>query len=92
MALKETHDYVMWTQWEPELALREPAALERARRGLHEQIESHKFIQFEFEREWLELKAHCGRNCIRVMGDVPIYVAQDSSDVWAQPDMFELEP
>jgi 4-alpha-glucanotransferase len=92
MALKETHDYVMWTQWEPALALREPAAVDRARRGLHEQIEANKFIQFEFEREWLDLKAHCGRNCIRVMGDVPIYVAQDSSDVWAQPDMFELNP
>ena len=92
MALKETHAYVMWTQWEPELALREPAAIERARQGLREQIEENKFIQFEFEREWLELKAHCGRNCIRVMGDVPIYVAQDSSDVWAQPDMFELNP
>src|SRR5271167_1614047 len=92
MALKETHDYVMWTSWEPELALREPTALDRVRRGLRDQIEAHKFIQFEFDREWLDLKAHCGRNGIRVMGDVPIYVAQDSSDVWAQPDMFELNP
>ena len=92
MALKETHDYVMWTLWKPELALREPAALDKARRDLREQIESNKFIQFEFERQWSELKAHCARNGIRVMGDVPIYVAQDSSDVWAAPDMFDLEP
>ena len=91
MALKETHDYVMWTLWEPELALREPAALDKARRNLHDQIETHKFIQFEFEREWSDLKAHCARNGIRVMGDVPIYVAQDSSDVWAQRDLFDLE-
>ncbi len=90
MALKETHDYVMWTLWEPELALREPDALDKARRDLHEQIENHKFIQFEFDRQWSELKAHCARNGIRVMGDVPIYVAQDSSDVWAQPGMFDL--
>ena len=92
MALKETHGYVMWTLWEPELALREPAALERARRDLREQIDSHKFIQFEFDREWADLKAHCVRNGIRVMGDVPIYVAQDSSDVWAEPGLFDLNP
>ena len=90
MALKETRDYVMWTLWEPELALREPAALEKARRDLKDQIENHKFIQFEFDRQWSDLKAHCGRNEIRVMGDVPIYVAQDSSDVWAQPGLFDL--
>jgi 4-alpha-glucanotransferase len=91
MALKETHAYVMWTLWEPELALREPAALDKARRDLHEQIESNKFIQFEFDRQWSDLKAHCARNGIRVMGDVPIYVAQDSSDVWAEPGLFDLE-
>jgi 4-alpha-glucanotransferase len=91
MALKETHEYVMWTLWEPEMALREPPALDKARRGLQEQIENHKFIQFEFDRQWSELKAHCARNGIQVMGDVPIYVAQDSSDVWAQPGMFDLE-
>jgi len=81
---------VMWTLWEPELALREPAALDKARRDLKDQIENHKFIQFEFDRQWSDLKAHCGRNEIRVMGDVPIYVAQDSSDVWAQPGLFDL--
>jgi 4-alpha-glucanotransferase len=90
MALKETHKYVMWTSWEPELALRDPQALERARRELHDQIEANKFVQFEFDREWAELKAHCARNNIRVMGDVPIYVAQDSSDVWAQRELFDL--
>src|SRR5271167_526530 len=58
MALKENHDNVMWTLWEPELALREPTALDRARRGLHEQIEASKFIQFEFDREWSDIKAH----------------------------------
>jgi 4-alpha-glucanotransferase len=91
MALKEIHDYVMWTLWEPELALRKPAALLKARRDLNEQIECNKFIQFEFERQWSELKAHCDRNGIRIMGDVPIYVAQDSCDVWAEPEMFDLE-
>lgn len=92
MALKQVHDYVMWTLWDKSYALREPAALEQARREFHDEIECQKFIQFEFERQWAELKAHCGRNGIRLMGDVPIYVAQDSSDVWAQKDLFELQP
>jgi 4-alpha-glucanotransferase len=92
MALKETHDFVMWTLWEPKYALREPEALEQARRELREFIDANKFVQFEFEREWLDLKARCARNGIRIMGDVPIYVAQDSSDVWAHPQLFDLNP
>ena len=93
MALKQTHKQVMWTRWEPKYALRDAAALERgAARDLREEIECQKFIQFEFERQWCELKAHCARNGIRLMGDVPIYVAHDSSDVWAHPELFELLP
>jgi 4-alpha-glucanotransferase len=90
MALKEARDNVMWTLWDRDLALREPAAMERARNELREEIECNKFIQFEFERQWHELKAHCGRNNIRVMGDMPIYVALDSADVWANPGLFQL--
>ena len=59
MALKEAHNNVAWTQWEPELALRKPDAIERARNQLRDEIECHKFIQFEFERQWRDLKAHC---------------------------------
>jgi 4-alpha-glucanotransferase len=90
MALKAAHDQVIWTGWQPELALREPEALERARNDLRDEIECHKFIQFEFERQWCDLKAHCARNDIRIMGDLPMYVAQDSADVWANRKLFEL--
>ena len=90
MALKEAHNNVMWTLWERELALREPGAIARARHDLRDEIECNKFVQFEFERQWNELKAHCGRNNIRVLGDMPIYVALDSADVWANPGLFEL--
>jgi len=92
MALKEAHDLVIWTEWPPELALREPAALERARGQFCDQIECNKFIQFEFERQWCDLKAHCTRNDIRIMGDLPIYVALDSADVWVDRQLFELKP
>ena len=90
-ALKQAHNNVMWTLWERELALREPAALESARTELREEIECNKFIQFEFERQWNDLKAHCARNNILILGDMPIYVALDSADVWAEPEMFELD-
>lgn len=91
MALKQQQDLVMWTLWPRELRLREPAALAEARTRLADDIECHKFIQFEFERQWRDLHAHCRRNGIRVMGDVPIYVALDSADVWANPGLFKLD-
>ncbi len=91
MALKEVHNNVTWTKWSRALRLREPDALESARHELQDQIESNKAIQFEFERQWTDLKAHCAHNGIRVMGDVPIYVALDSADVWANPGLFKLD-
>lgn len=91
MALKGVHDNVMWSLWNRDLALREPAALELAKKELSGQIECHKFIQFEFERQWNSLKDHCAHNAIRIMGDVPIYVALDSADVWANPGLFKLD-
>ncbi len=90
MALKDLHHLAIWTEWDPQLALRDPAALEQAREDLRDQIEYHKFVQFEFERQWCDLKAHCTRDDIRIMGDLPIYVALDSADVWANRQLFEL--
>lgn len=92
MALKEQHKFVMWTLWGPKYSLRDETALDEARRDLRDHIERQKFIQFEFERQWCDLKAHCARNGIRLMGDVPIYVALDSSDVWGHPALFDLLP
>ena len=84
MALKEVHDHVQCGPYGNRVwRCAKPAALDQARRDLHGRIECNKFIQFEFDRQWSELKTHCECNGIRIMGDVPIYVAQDSSDVWA---------
>jgi 4-alpha-glucanotransferase len=91
IALKEVHHNVMWRLWDRELALREPRTIERMRLDLRDEIECTKFIQFEFERQWKDLKAHCAGNNIRILGDMPIYVALDSADVWAEPGLFELE-
>jgi 4-alpha-glucanotransferase len=91
MALKQVHDLASWMEWPRELALREPVALEKARNQLHDEIECQKFIQFEFERQWCDLKAHCTCNRISILGDMPIYVALDSADVWVNRGLFELQ-
>jgi 4-alpha-glucanotransferase len=91
-ALKDAHDGVAWNEWEPALVRRDSAALESAKRDLAEQIEAQKFYQFLFYRQWFALKANCNRRGIKLVGDIPIFVALDSADVWTNPDQFKLNP
>lgn len=90
MACKRVHNNVAWIHWERNIRQRNPSALQKWRDELSSDIEIHKFAQFEFFRQWEQLKAHCIRRGIRIMGDLPIYVAHDSADVWAYPDLFRL--
>jgi 4-alpha-glucanotransferase len=90
MALKESHEGRSWQEWEPDLRLRKPAALDRARRLLSNSISRHCFGQFLFARQWAALKAHARGRGIKLIGDIPIFVSVDSSDVWANPDEFKL--
>ncbi|MDQ1708132.1 MAG: 4-alpha-glucanotransferase [Pyrinomonadaceae bacterium] len=89
-ALKDAHEGVAWNEWEPALVRREPAALEAAASKLSDQVEAQKFYQFLFFRQWSALKAQCHRRGIKVVGDLPIFVAHDSADVWTNPDQFKL--
>jgi 4-alpha-glucanotransferase len=91
MAGKDFHQGVVWTEWDTGLAHRNPAALSHWCQRLSREVEIHKFAQFEFFRQWENLKSHCQRNGIRIMGDIPIYVAHDSADVWAHREMFQLD-
>ena len=91
-ALKDAHGGVPWTQWEPELARREPAALQAARERHGTEIRNVKIIQFLFEHHWKLLRAYCAERRIKFIGDIPIFVAHDSADVWANPDLFFLRP
>jgi 4-alpha-glucanotransferase len=91
MALKDTHGGSSWHTWEPEFAKREPQAIDQAQRQLTAQIFFHKFIQFEFFRQWSKLKTYANMSGIDIIGDIPIYVAHDSSDVWANPNIFCLD-
>jgi 4-alpha-glucanotransferase len=91
MAAKDAHGGVAWTGWEPALAAREPEALTRWSTRLATEIAAHKFWQFEFFQQWGALRAKCNKRGIRIMGDVPIYVAHDSADVWTAPQLFWLD-
>ncbi len=91
MALKDSHGGIAWTKWKPELAAREPAALERWSELLAAEIAAYKFWQFEFFRQWGALRQACHQRGIRIMGDLPIYVAHDSADVWTAPELFWLD-
>ena len=90
-ALKSAHGGVAWHEWERPLVRREPAALTRASVDLRDQIEAHKFFQFLFFRQWFALKAYCNERGVNLIGDIPIFVAQDSADVWTNPDQFKLD-
>lgn len=80
-----------WVDWDGELRRRVPDALERARRGLEDEIAYHDFCQFLFFRQWGAAREAAHRRGIAVMGDVPIYVAHDSADVWAHQHLFLLD-
>ncbi|MBV9959524.1 MAG: 4-alpha-glucanotransferase [Acidobacteria bacterium] len=90
-ALKNAHGEQSWYDWEPELALREPQALERARAELREEINAQKFYQYLFFRQWHAVRALCRERGIKIIGDLPIFVAHDSADVWANPQLFKLD-
>lgn len=90
MALKDAHQGASWHTWEREIAKRQPEALEKWRQQLEAEIYYHKYTQFEFFRQWSELKSYANTHRIQIVGDIPIYVAHDSADVWAHPEIFCL--
>ncbi|RUR85033.1 4-alpha-glucanotransferase [Chlorogloeopsis fritschii PCC 6912] len=91
MALKDAQASPSWHTWEPEIAKRHDKAMEAARLLLAGAIFYHKFTQYEFFRQWSELKQYANERGIYIIGDIPIYVAHDSADVWAHPDIFCLD-
>ncbi len=91
MALREAHGGASWFTWERELVKRQPEALEHWTKQLDGEIYFHKFLQFEFFRQWSKLKLYANSQGIEIIGDIPIYVAHDSADVWAHPEIFTLD-
>ena len=91
MAAKDAHQGKVWTQWDPDLAARDHSALTKWREKLSSEIAAYKFWQFEFFRQWEAIQQVCEQLGIRIMGDIPIYAAHDSADVWAHPELFWLD-
>ncbi|MBZ5637219.1 MAG: 4-alpha-glucanotransferase [Acidobacteriia bacterium] len=92
MALRMRHRGRPWTEWPYDLRKRSAGALRRARCDLADEIAYQEFLQFLFFRQWHRIKSEANRRGIQVMGDLPIYVAHDSADVWANPRFFDLGP
>jgi 4-alpha-glucanotransferase len=90
-ALKRQHPDLPWTAWETPLARRQPQALASARSALAEDIQNLKWQQYFFDRQWAALRQTAAGLGIKLIGDVPIYVAHDSAEVWAQPEFFDLD-
>ncbi|HTV01981.1 MAG TPA: 4-alpha-glucanotransferase [Luteitalea sp.] len=90
MALKDAHDMRAWTTWPAPLRDREGTALTEARQTYARAIATHRFTQWQFFTQWAALRQAAAARGIAVMGDMPIFVAHDSADVWARPDLFDL--
>jgi len=90
VALKDAHGGGPWNEWEPALAQRDPQALAAARARHAAAIEAERFTQWAAALQWRRVREQCRVHGIRVMGDLPIFVAHDSADVWSHPDLFRL--
>jgi len=92
MVCKNAHDGVRWTEWASNIAAREPRALQTWTLRFAAEIAVVKYWQFEFFQQWQALRSYAHEHGIRIIGDIPIYVAHDSADVWANRELFCLEP
>ena len=91
MALKELDEDRSWTDWPRDLVLRKPSGLDEARRRRADAIGRHQFTQFLFFRQLEALRRHAARLGVKLIGDLPMFVSAESSDVWAHPDLFLLD-
>ena len=91
MAVKSHFKYVCWVEWDEDIRLRKPAALKKYREELAEEIGFYQFQQYLFTTQWRALKAYANEKGSRIVGDIPIYVAMDSADTWANPELFQLD-
>lgn len=91
MALKDKHGGASWSEWKKELRNREEKALEEAKKECEVDILFWKVTQYLFFEQWNELKTYANEQGVSIIGDLPIYVSLDSVDVWAQPELFQLD-
>lgn len=90
MAVKNRFEGKAWTEWPEDIRFRWNNALDYYRTELYYEIEFYQYIQFVFQQQWNKLRAYANEKGIQIIGDIPIYVSMDSSDVWAHPELFQL--
>ncbi|MGL6199347.1 MAG: 4-alpha-glucanotransferase [Lachnospiraceae bacterium] len=91
MAVKSQFRGGSWVEWNDDIRMREPAAMEHYKEMLEEEMEYYYFIQFQFDQQWRSLKRYANQKGIRIIGDIPIYVALDSADSWSHPELFQMD-
>jgi 4-alpha-glucanotransferase len=91
MAAKAHHGGVQWTEWKEDIALRKAGAIEKWTDKLADEIQYQKFIQFLFNEQWMNLKTYANEKGIKIIGDLPIFIAYDSSDCWANKELFSVD-
>lgn len=91
MAVKEKFGEGLWTEWDADIRMREKSAVEKYGSLLTDEIYFHKFLQYEFYSQWKSLKEYANSRGVRIIGDIPIYVALDSADTWANTKLFQLD-
>ena len=91
MAIKDSKKGISWAEWEEDIKVRKEETLEKYRTKLKKQILFYQFQQFLFARQWSALKKYANEKGILIVGDIPIYVAFDSADTWANPELFQLD-
>ncbi|MBI3893734.1 MAG: 4-alpha-glucanotransferase [Candidatus Wallbacteria bacterium] len=90
-ALKDHHEGAVWNTWEHDIATHQPSACHQWRERLGEQLWAQKYFQFLFSLQWREIRSYANDRGVKVIGDIPIFVAMDSADAWANPEMFWLD-
>ncbi|MBD5475729.1 MAG: 4-alpha-glucanotransferase [Lachnospiraceae bacterium] len=91
MAVKDSLSGISWSKWPEDIKTRKETALNKYREELKEQVLFYKFQQFLFKKQWIKLKKYANEKGIKIIGDIPIYVAFDSADTWAAPELFQLD-
>jgi len=91
MALREFNDKRSWHTWDAPLRRHEPRALDEWRNRLQDEVGYHVYVQYLFFTQWQQLREYANRHGVRIIGDLPIYVAEDSVDVWANQHFFDLD-
>lgn len=88
--VKASQGQQAWYEWPDELKLRDEKSLEKVSEDLYEQVQAEKFYQFLFFRQWSAVKEHANKLGVKIVGDIPIFIALDSADVWCNQDKFKL--